>query len=137
MAQPEPADDVTIPPDAKLWRRVYPKQKYKDPQTGKYRPASGAFRDHKEGYAGLSVYIASQTTPEAVLKPAPGMYLVEFPASAVGDKGCKIVQDPDENPAHALILGSGRDGRLTKAEAEHLALNSKFIVPDPSSFESE
>ena len=137
MPEPEPTDDLTIPSDAKLWHRVFPKQKYKDPQTGKYRPMSGAFRDHKESYPGLSVYIAGKTTPEAALKPAPEMYLVEFPLSAARDKNCKIVRDPDENPAHALIFGSGTGGRLTKTEAEHLASNSRFIIPDPSSFESE
>jgi hypothetical protein len=128
----EPLDDSSIPPDSRLWRRAFPAQRYWDQQQNKYRPASGAFRDHNPAYPGLSVYIVGETTVEAALQTGPGMDLVEFPAAVARNKKCRILRDEEEEKGHALIFGNGTGGRLTKGQAESIASASEYVVPDTS-----
>ena len=132
----ESVDDPSIPPTARLWRRVFSSLRYWDQQKCKYRPASGAFRDHNLLYPGLSVYVVGETTVEAALKDGPGMELVEFPVAIARQKNCRVVRDDRDEVGHALIFGSGTGGRLTKSQAEHLAEESTYVVPDPSTMPS-
>jgi hypothetical protein len=128
----EPVDDPSIPLNARLWRRVFPKLRYWDQQRRKYRPASGAFRDHNPQYPGLSVYVVSETTVEAALKDGPWMDVVEFSVGVARAKNCRVVRDDHDEKGHVLIFGSGTGGRLMKSQAEHIAGESTYVVPDPS-----
>jgi hypothetical protein len=131
-SEPPPADDRSIPAEARLWRRVFPKQRYWDEEQKRWRPASSAFRDHDPEDPGLSAYIVGETTVEAALEKGPGMDLVEFPAVVARNKSCTIIRDEKDEKGHTLIFGAGTAWKLTKGQAEEIAANSQYVVPDQS-----
>jgi hypothetical protein len=116
---PEPIDDATIGDDELLYHRIRPEDMNVDATTGEYRPSSAAFR-YIDNIT--SVDIASLTTPQRALEPAPTYRLAEIEVRAVRSVGCKVVRDPQpDNEAHALIYGSAPEGRMTKSQAKRIA----------------
>lgn len=122
---PEPVDDVSIGDDERLLHRIRPDDIIVDTQTGDRRPSSATFRSKSNI---ISVDLASLTTPERALENFPRHVLVEIDVGTVRSLGCKVVRDrlPD-NPAHALLYGSGPDGRMTKSQAREIVSRCKWV----------
>lgn len=118
-------DDVSIPPSAALWRRIFEEDIYPDPKLCRKRANSGSLFD---GDAPMSVDLAMLTTLDEVNKRGEGMAIAEFTVDAVRQADCKIVRDPlPENPAHALIYGNHANGGPTQGQAGKIAKQSKVV----------
>ena len=122
-------DDASISDDEILWRRVLaddPAHVKIDPETGEWRPNSGAFRSTTEI---ISVAIASLTTIEGYLASYPRHSIVGITRGAVREAGCKIVQDriANEGEEHVHIVGSRDDGFLTGSETKKLSRQARFV----------
>lgn len=121
----DPVDDVSIDNDERLLHRVRPDDIIVETQTGGRRPSSATFRSKSNI---ISVDLASLTTPERALESFPGHVLVEIDVGTVRSLGCKVVRDPlPGNPAHALLYGSGPDGRMTKSQAREIVSRCKWV----------
>lgn len=122
---PDPLDDVTIGDDERLLHRIRPNDIVVDPETNQFRPSSGVFRSKSNI---ISVDIASLTTPERVLENYPTCRLVEIEVGTVRSLGCRVVRDPlPDNPSHALVYGSGTDGRMTKSQAREVVNQCRWV----------
>ncbi len=126
------SDDLSIPDDAVLWRRVTPEQCVKDTSSGEYRPSSAAFKDHPDG-SPMSVLLADEVeasgrSAESVLAAYKGYGLVAFTAGLVRELGLGIVRSPlDYEPAHAEVFG-----RKTRSVRRTLARRCEWVIrPDP------
>lgn len=123
---PEPVDDVSIGDDERLLHRLRPDDVVVDPETGRRRPSSATFKSKSNI---ISVDLASLTTPEKALENYPRHVLVEIDVETVRSLGCKIVRDPlPDNPAHALLYGSGPDGRMTRSQAREIVSRCKWVA---------
>ena len=126
---PEPIDDVSIGNDESLLHRIRPDDVVVDPETGQRRPSSATFRSKSNI---ISVDLASLTTPERALENFPRHVLVEIGVGTARSLGCKVVRDPlRENPAHALLYGSGPEGRMTKSQAREIVSRCKWVNVGP------
>jgi hypothetical protein len=111
-------DDPRIAGDLRLYRRIPPKGDRVSWDGDQPTPASQNFRDREDE---LSVYIADETTPEAVLSGHEGFGLVEFTAGQVRElfgQDVILCRDP-EDPAngHVLICGKITNGMSKKLKA--------------------
>ena len=103
-------NDYTITNGDLLYRRFYIKTEPAYVSFWKLAgdrkiPSSAAFKT-KRDENGLSVNIASLTTPEGTVEDPAAFAVAEFPASVPLNAGYKCVQDEQPgNVAHALILG--------------------------------
>jgi hypothetical protein len=122
---PEPVDDVSIGDDERLLHRIRPVDVVLDSETGQRRPASSSFRSKSNI---ISVDLASLTTPEKSLANYLHHALVEIEVGTVRSLGCKVVRDPlPDNPSHALLYGSGPEGRMTKSQAREIVSRCKWV----------
>jgi hypothetical protein len=122
---PEPVDDVSIDDDERLLHRIRPVDVVLDSETGQRRPASSSFRSKSNI---ISVDLASLTTPEKALAGYLHHALVEIEVGTVRSLGCKVVRDPlPDNPSHALLYGSGPEGRMTKSQAREIVSRCKWV----------
>jgi len=122
---PELIDDVSIGDDERLLHRIRVEDIFIDPQTGQRRPSSATFRSKSNI---ISVDLASLTTPVQALAAYPQHALVEIDVGTVRSLGCKVVRDPlPDNLSHALLYGSGPDGRMTKSQAREIVSRCKWV----------
>ena len=122
---PEPVDDLSIGNDERLLHRIRPVDVILDSETGQRRPASSSFRSKSNI---ISVDLASLTTPEKAVAGYLHHALVEIEVGTVRSLGCKVVRDPlADNPSHALLYGSGPEGRMTKSQAREIVSRCKWV----------
>ncbi len=122
---PEPIDDVSIGDDERLLHRIRPDDVVVDSVTGQRRPSSATFRSKSNI---ISVDLASLTDPNKALEGYPHHTLVEIVVATVRSLGCKVVRDPlPNNSAHALLYGSGPEGRMTKAQAKEIVNRCRWV----------
>jgi len=122
---PEPVDDVSIGDDERLLHRIRLDDVVVDSETGQRRPSSATFRSKSNI---ISVDLASLTTPDKAVATYPHHALVEINVGTVRSLGCKVVRDPlPDNPSHALLYGSGPDGRMTKSQAREIVSRCKWV----------
>jgi hypothetical protein len=122
---PEPVDDVSIGDDERLLHRIRPVDVVLDSETGQRRPASSSFRSKSNI---ISVDLASLTTPAKALAGYLHHALVEIEVGTVRSLGCKVVRDPlPDNLSHALLYGSGPEGRMTKSQAREIVSRCKWV----------
>ncbi len=122
---PDPLDDVTIGNDERLLHRVRPEDIVVDSETGQLRPSSAAFRSTSNI---ISVAIASLTTPERILADYPNYSLVDVDVGTVRSLGCRVVREPlPGDPSHALLYGSGPDGRMKKSQAREIVKRCRWV----------
>ena len=128
MADPDYADDPSIPGEAVLWRRIPPHHFVRDENRNSIRPSSAAFEDHPDG-SPMSVVLAAEAAgPLQVLAGHPGFALAAFPAGLARDCEQKIVRDPlPDDPAHALVVG-----KKTRSVRKRLAVESVWAVSPPT-----
>jgi len=120
-------DDLTIPDDATLLRRIPPWHLVFDERLGVRRISSGAFADDQDG-SPMSVFLAS-----AVVDPGTVMIgHAEFGLAAITSglaRACGqiIVRDPlPEQPSHALVVG-----RKTNSVRTRLSRGANWVIPPP------
>ena len=122
---PEPVDDASIGDAERLFHRIRPDDVVVDSETGQRRPSSATFRSKSNI---ISVDLASLTSPEKALENYPHHTLVEVDVGTVRFLGCKVVRDPlPNNPSHALLYGSGPDGRMTKSQAREIVSRCRWV----------
>ena len=122
---PEPIDDVSIGDDERLLHRIRPDDVVVDPATAQRRPSSATFRSKSNI---ISVDLASLTDPYKALEGYPHHTLVEIDVGTVRSLGCKVVRDPlPNNSAHALLYGSGPEGRMTKSQAKEIVNRCRWV----------
>jgi len=122
---PEPVDDVSIGDDERLLHRIRPDDVVVDSETGQRRPSSATFKSKSNI---ISVDLSSLTTPDKVLAGYPHHALVEIDVGTVRSLGCKVVRDPlPDNPSHALLYGSGPEGRMTRSQAREIVSRCKWV----------
>lgn len=89
---------------------------------GAIRPSSDAFmQGGPEG--NVSVYLASETTPERITRSYPGMYVALVEVSVIRALGLEVERDSiEDDPGHCNITG-----RKTRSKARAIARNSRWV----------
>lgn len=119
-------DDLTISDDADLWRRIPPWHFYYDENIAQIRPKSAAFDNDPDG-SPMSVVIAAESSPEAVLAEHEGYALASFKAGLARECNQLVVRDPlPTEPAHALVVGA-----KSKGTRRRLAREASWVIPPP------
>lgn len=111
---PPKADDLSIPQDAGLLRRIHPDQVIRDRNTGELRPSSAAFKDPNLSVDVETLLQAAGLDWHFSVKDYSGYSLVRFVARSARDRGLAVVSAPlPNNPAHAEVVGKRALGRQT------------------------
>lgn len=121
--RPERVDDGSIPNDERLCRRLIPEWIVRDDPASP-RCSSAAFIDRHTGE--VSVFRASLTTHDTILRDHPGDSLGEIEARVPRGHGYKVVPDPDlgePGVAHAVICP-----KATKSHAKQMAQQTLLVV---------
>ena len=92
-------------------------------EGGTRRPSSQAFiQGGPDG--DVSVYLASETTPERITQDYPGTYVAEVDISAIRGLGLDVEREPVEgDPGHCNITG-----RKTKSRTRAMARSSRWAT---------
>lgn len=116
-------DDASIADAEDLWRRVHPRQVVPDDNLGRVRPSSAAFKDYE-----LSCLRAREDTPERALAAIAadglswgkkGFSLAALAAGLARRLKQAVCRDPTpEDPAHVLVVGKKKSGRVSGTFAE-------------------
>jgi hypothetical protein len=119
-----------IPDDAGLLRRIHPKQLISDRNSGKYRPASGAFKDRELSVDAEPILLANGLDWHFSLRHWSVFSLVRFQAHEARAKGLQVVHKPrppeqQDNPAHTEVTGT------TESIARHLAIVCDWVHLEP------
>ena len=113
-------DDASISDDETLYRRISELFVQFDENLARPRPSTQAFK--QGGPDGLvSVYLCSETTPEAVMSEGPEKWLATIEVGALRSLGLGIVRSPsDGGPGHCDITGRKTRGALRRIAASAL-----------------
>ncbi len=92
-------------------------------EDGTRRPSSQAFiQGGSDG--NVSVYLASETTPERITQNYPDTYVAEVEISTIRSQGLDVEREPVEGgPGHCNITG-----RKTKSRARAMARSSRWAT---------
>ena len=117
-----PRDDPSINDDDSVYRRIPADWAILDDNLRRFRPSSQAFT--QGGADGLvSVYLASETSPDAVMSEGRQAYLVEVGVGAIRDLGLGVIRSPDTGgPGHCDITG-----RKTRSVRNHIAMQAQWV----------
>lgn len=125
MPPNENSDDVSIPDNEILLRRLFSAWIEFDQDTGQERIKSSAFKDSRDP---VSIEILSLTTLEDAFDRASEKLLARFTAKNVREAGCGVIRRPEQNnPSHAKILGGHKKGGPTTGEARKIARAASII----------
>jgi hypothetical protein len=70
------------------------------------------------------VYLASETTPERIIRDYPGTYIAEVDISAIRGQGLDVEREPTlGDPGHCNIIG-----RKTRSRTRAIARNSRWAT---------
>ena len=105
-----------------ILRRVRDYEVLED-EDGRPRPSSQAFiQGGPDG--NVSVYLASETTPERITRDFRGTYIAEVEISTIRGQGLDVERDPIEgDPGHCNIIG-----RKTRSRTRAIARNSRWTT---------
>lgn len=103
-------DDLSIPNNTRLFRRVAPNQ-LSTLNDGSVRPSSSVFKTTEMSVNIESLMLQQGRPPEDTVSKYPGHFLVAVVASTVREHKHPIVIDTegDADPAHGLVLGKKRN----------------------------
>lgn len=103
-------------------RRVRDYEVLRD-EDGIPRPSSQAFiQGGPEG--NVSVYLASETTPQWITRDYPGTYVAEVDIGTIRRHGLDVERDPIEgDPGHCNITG-----RKTRSRTRAIARSSRWTT---------
>ena len=104
-----------------VMRRVTRTGVTRDEDQGIIRPSSDAFlQGGPEG--NVSVYLASETTPERITREFPDTYVALVEVSAIRAQGLEVEREPVEHdPGHCNITG-----RKTAAKRRAIARSARW-----------
>lgn len=107
-------DDTGIEDHEIVLRRVAVEEVVFDENAGRLRPAGYAFL--QGGRDGLvSVYLASEASPETVWAGGPEEYLASITVGMIRQIGLGIVRDSDSGGSgHCVVTGRKTRGRLNQ-----------------------
>ena len=123
-------DDLTVPDDEPLWRRIPKENLVKDQNSAGVRISSAAFSNDADGEV-MSVMLASimETTggTEKALAGHETFGLAVITAKDARALKQIIVRDPlDDEPGHAVVVGTKSPGTRKKLTAA-----ARWLVPPP------
>lgn len=109
-----PTDDLTIADDELVIRRIPQDHHIFDESIGRRRSTSQAFK--QDGLDGrISVYLLSETTPEAVASQGSERYLVTVAVAVLRENNLGIIRATDSGgPGHCDIIGHKTGRRLRR-----------------------
>ena len=92
-------------------------------EDGNPRPSSQAFiQGGPDG--NVSVYLASETTPERITRDYPRTYVAEVDIGTIRELGLDVEREPiEDDPGHCNIVG-----RKTRNRARAIARSAKWIT---------
>jgi hypothetical protein len=130
-------DDTSIPDEVVLWRRVPPEMCVPSSETPypPWRPSSVNFNGTKlpdGAWKPLSVFIASETTVDAVMFGHETFGLVSITLGQARVLGRDIVRLGEGGPGHCdLFVRPGDSGSRVKKNGEKLARLAEWVVVPP------
>ena len=111
--------DASIGDQDTLLRRTAESFVVYDENLHRLRPSTQAFKQSE-----LSVYLSSQTTPEAVISEGAEPYMVSIKVGLLSELGLDIVMDPSSGgPGHCLVTGPRTKGKLNQ-----IVKNTEWVV---------
>src|SRR5437899_2854095 len=107
------ADDLSIPNEERLWRRILAAWVHRPPDVPP-RPSSAAFKDELSGE--VSVFIAAIADADALLRNHPTDSLAEITAGLARAAGYKVIRDPaggeiPNDPSHVVLCPPPGQGK--------------------------
>ena len=92
-------------------------------ENGNPRPSSQAFiQGGPDG--NVSVYLASETTPERITRDYPDTYVAEVEIRTIRELGLEVEREPiEDDPGHCNITG-----RKTRTRARAIARSAGWIT---------
>jgi len=107
-------DDPSIAHEVALWRRIHPTWWVPNARAGQHEITSQAFQNYRQTNT-MSVFLAAETSQEAVLAGHTGYGLAEFSAGLARSNGQGVVRAPNPEVAgHAHVVGN-KTGRVKDA----------------------
>lgn len=132
MTRDRYSDDLSIPDQAVLWRRIPPWHFVFNANLQHWRPSSAAFDNDPDGNP-MSVILAEAAleagrTPVVVLSSHEGYGMAAIMAGFARACGQGVARDPvPEEPAHAVVFGP-----KPKSVRRQLAKEAAWVLPPPS-----
>ena len=116
-----PTEESRLEDSEVVLRRVRDYETITDSDGATPRPSSNAFiQDGPDGE--VSVYLASETTPEHISIGYPETYVAEVEVGAIRSQGLDVERDPiPGDPGHCNITG-----RKTRGRARAIARSSRW-----------
>jgi len=122
-----PPDDLSIPDDAVIWRRV-PDRHFVAIPEGQIRPSSAAFDDDPDGDSMSAVLATPGRDPYPVLLGNEGWGLVAIEVRLVRELGWSIEKTPEpDEPDHVHVHGN-----KTKGKTRRVARDCAWVIPPPA-----
>jgi hypothetical protein len=122
-----PPDDLSIPSEALLWRRI-PDRHFVPAADGGIRPSSAAFEDDPDGDPMSTVLAHTDRDPFPVLLGNEGWGLAAIGVGLVRELGWVVQRRPTpEEPAHVVVIGNKTPGKRKR-----LARECSWAIPPPS-----
>lgn len=122
-----PPDDLSIPADAVLWRRV-PVQHFVQEADGTIRPSSAAFDDDPDGDPMSTVLARPDRDPFPVLLGNDAWALAGVSVALVRELGWGVERRPTlEEPDHVVVIGN-----KTHSKRKRVARACSWVIPPPS-----
>lgn len=118
------ADDLTIPPEDRLLRRIHPTQVVADGQ-GALRPSTAAFRSRELSVNIETVLTTTGRAPEDTIRKHPTHSLAAITAQSARGARQAVARDPTpEEPAHGVVFGDKTSREVQLA----LARSASWVV---------
>ena len=116
-----PRQEAPVNDNDTVMRRVSRTEVTLHEDDGIIRPSSDAFlQGGPEG--DVSVYLASETTPERITRDYPGTYVALVEVNVIRALGLEVERDPiQDDPGHCNITG-----RKTRGRARAIARSSRW-----------
>ena len=122
-----PPDDLTIPDEAVLWRRI-PDRHFTLQPDGSIRPSSAAFDDDPDGDPMSTVLARPGRDPFPVLLGNEGWALAAIGVALVRECGWVLERRPvDDEPDHVVVIGNKTHGKRKRVARE-----CSWAIPPPS-----
>lgn len=124
-------DDLAMPREGQLWRRIPCTQTIYDSELQRKRPSTAAFDDWKDELGAtdpISAFIAVKCqTPTVALAGHEGFGLVMLTEAIVKECRLEIVErDHPGPPGHVLLVGN-----KPKSVRNRLAREAQWVIPCP------
>lgn len=121
-----PPDDLSIPGEAVLWRRVPPYHFVAD-ASGAIRPSSAAFEDDPDGDPMSTVLATPERDPFPVLLGNDSWALAAIPVALIRALGWVVSRQPTQDESdHVVVIGN-----KSHARRRRVARECTWVIPPP------